>query len=130
MARLIIALAIASVPAALSATPLVREATLGTERHCFYAPPGNLRTTVTRNGQEGQLMLRIGLGEPCPHTYPVQRRQRARPGPSPAQIPSMATLGSSEVRGSQRICVYRYLGQDYRRSVAQNRSCPLTPHFQ
>lgn len=128
MARLIIALAIASVPAALSATPLVREATLGVERHCFYAPPGNLRTTVTRTGQQGQRVVRIGLGEPCPQTYPVQRRPRVRPGPT--QIPSMATLAASEVRGSQRICVYRYLGQDYRRTVAPNRSCPLTPHFQ
>jgi hypothetical protein len=128
MARLIIALAIASVPAALSATPLVREATLGAERHCFYAPPGNLRTTVTRPGQGAQLMLRIGLGEPCPQTYPVQRRERTRP--APALIPSMATLEASEVRGSQRICVYTYLGQSYRRAMAQNRTCPLTPHFQ
>jgi hypothetical protein len=128
MAKLIIALAIASVPAALSATPLVREATLGAERHCFYAPPGNLRTTVTRRGQGEQRMVRIGLGEPCPQTYPVQRIPRVRPGP--AQIPSMATLTSSEVRGSQRICVYTYLGQSYRRTAAQNRTCPLTPHFQ
>jgi hypothetical protein len=128
MARLIIALAIASVPAALAATPLVRETTMGTERHCYYAPPGNLRTTVTRRGQEEQRVVRIGLGEPCPQTYPVQRVQRVRP--APAQIPSMATLSSSGVRGSQRICVYSYLGQSYRRTVAQNRSCPLTPHFQ
>ncbi|MEA3015118.1 MAG: hypothetical protein QOD42_3663 [Sphingomonadales bacterium] len=128
MTRLIIALAIASVPAALTATPLVREATLGAERHCFYAPPGNLRTTVTRRGQQEQRMVRIGLGEPCPQTYPVQRVQRARP--ARAQIPTMATLAASEVRGTQRICVYTYLGQSYRRAVAQNRTCPLTPHFQ
>lgn len=128
MARLLIALAIASAPAALMATPLVRETTLGAERHCFYAPPGNLRTTVTRRGQEEQRVVTIGLGEPCPQTYPVQRVPRVRP--APAQIPSMATLAVSEVRGSQRICVYRYLGQNYRRTVAQNRTCPLTPHFQ
>jgi hypothetical protein len=127
MARLIIALAIASSPAALMASPLVRETTVGVERHCYYARPGNVRTAVTRRVEE-QRVVRIGLAEPCPHTYPIQRERRIRPAPE--RIPSMATLAGSQLRGSQRICIYRYLGQDYRRTVAQNRSCPLTPHFQ
>ena len=135
MARLIIALAIAAIPGALMATPLLRETTRGTERLCYYAPPGNLRTTVTRRGQEqdNERLVRIGLGEPCPHTYPMQRAQRMtqqRARPATAAIPAMATLAGSEVRGSQRICTYRYLGQDYRRALPPNRICPLTPHFQ
>jgi hypothetical protein len=129
MAKLIIALAFGLLPAALLASPLVRETTQGIERHCFYAPEGNRRVTVTRRGEEQeQRMVRIGLGEPCPHTYPIQRQRRVRPAAT--QIPTMATLAGSELRGSQRICVYRYLGQEYRRSLPQNRTCPLTPHFQ
>lgn len=124
MLKAYLTMAIALVPGGLAASTLVRQATVGVERICYYEPVGLQRARATRNTEP---TVAVGLAEPCPHRYPGPRARRDRA--AAVRIPSMATLADTRTRGSRRTCVYRYLGQDYHRTVSASTRCPFTPHF-
>ncbi len=97
---------------------LVSERVQGTRRICVYNNPMRAPPPQERLRQRA-----VGLAEPCPYNDP------GPPRPRPAPIPAMAQLSGQRLQGGQRICVYTYLYREYYRSIAADRSCPLTPHF-
>ena len=97
---------------------LIRQSSNGIERTCVYPPRFSSR------GRGGVLdrFVRIGAGEPCPSTYPGERRERAAP------VPSLATLKEQVRENGRVICVYSYLGREYRREAAAGSRCNQTPN--
>ena len=79
----------------------------GINRVCTYR---NLRETRA---------LRIGRGEPCP----AQFRERREAAPT---IPPFATLSGRAYEGGRTICIYSYLGRDYRRTLSGGSYCTYT----
>ncbi len=122
MSGLLLALpAGAAAPAA--AQDLVAQRVIGAVRHCAYSNP-----SVTGRRRAPLVERQIGRGEPCPRRY--QRPEATAPDGTPpedASVPSMATLVAQEVSQGQRICLYEYVGQRYRRAVPLTSFCPYTP---
>ena len=115
------ALALAASVPAFADGRLVSQSVRGASRSCVYE---TLRTArPDPRGPSTRLRyVTVGRGEPCPATAPPLP---APPGP----IPSMAMLRDQVREANAKVCVYTYLGRDYRRTVASTASCPLTPNF-
>lgn len=80
---------------------------------------GTSRVCTYRNVREART-LRIGRGEPCP----AQFRERRAAAPS---IPPFATLRDRTYEAGRTVCIYSYLGRDYRRTLQGGGFCTYTP---
>lgn len=59
---------------------LIRQSVQGTWRECVYhgRPVVGLRRPRESLGAPNERVARVGRGEPCPQTYPVERRTSQR----------------------------------------------------
>jgi hypothetical protein len=80
---------------------------------------GIYRVCTYRNLREVHIQ-RIGRGEPCPSQY----RERRAVAPS---IPPFATLRTRTYEGGRPVCIYTYLGRDYKRTPPGGGYCTYTP---
>lgn len=63
---------------------------------------------------------RIGRGEPCPYRF-------RRPAVVRQGIPAFATLRTRTNEAGRSVCVYSYLGRDYRQVAPGSGFCAYTP---
>jgi hypothetical protein len=77
------------------------------------------RVCTYRNAREVRTQ-QIGRGEPCPSQY----RERRALAPI---IPPFATLRGRAYEGGRTVCIYSYLGRDYRRTLQGGGYCTYTP---
>jgi len=98
---------------------LASQTTEGAYRLCVY----DMRRSSQVRSRETPA-LKIGRGEVCPAYMP-----RERENSEVEAIPSMAVLSGETRLGSQRTCVYSYLGRRYSRPAPIARSCPMTPNL-
>jgi len=86
----------------------------GLQRVCSY--PGMSNVT---NAQVGVREYRVGLGQNCPSTMPLNV--------SAMPAPPTARLVSEELVGQIRTCVYEQTGTMWVRSIPGGRPCPPSP---
>ena len=104
---------------------LIEQSAEGASRFCIYEGPTTTvqdRASVVRTGDQRR-SFRTGLGEPCPSSLPRERNV------SEGVAPPLATLTASRSEIDHRVCIYSYLGRDYRVRVPQFGSCPMTPNL-
>ena len=100
---------------------LVSQSVRGVARSCVYETLRTVRPDP-RGPTTRFRYVTVGRGEPCPATPPPL------PAP-PALIPSMAILRDQVHEANAKVCIYTYLGRDYRRTVSSTALCPMTPNF-
>ena len=117
----LIGLAVACVASAPGHARLVSQSVQGVRRTCVYEG-ARLQLATPRAPATRLRYVVVGRGEPCPASA-GRELQPAQP------TPSMATLRTEFREGNAKICVYTYLGRDYRRPVGAMSPCPMTPNF-
>jgi hypothetical protein len=94
-----------------AASQLVAEGVDGNQRICRY---GNTQPTTNQLSTAG--LLRVGIAQNCPATYPLNDPN------TPA--PPTARLQSESIEGATRACLYEQWDRTWRFEIEAQRSCP------